>query len=149
MTAGASVSAFTPGQAAFVLAQRVGRLATADASGNPTVVPVCFALRDATIYIALDEKPKRVPVERLRRVRDILARPQVTLLFDVYHEDWSQLGYVQAHGSADLARPGDADHALAVALLRERYPRYRDMALEAAPLIRVRVERVTAWGVVG
>ena len=28
----------------FLMAQRVGRLATADARGNPHVVPVCFAI---------------------------------------------------------------------------------------------------------
>ena len=42
-------------------AQRVGRLATADARGNPHVVPVCFALTDDTLYITIDEKPKRHP----------------------------------------------------------------------------------------
>jgi hypothetical protein len=45
-----------------------------------------------------------------------------------------------------MDQPGEAGHAEAVALLRERYPQYRDMALEQAPLIAVMPERVRSWG---
>ena len=51
-------------QAAFLASQRVGRLATADARGNPHVVPVCFAIEAATLYITIDEKPKRASARR-------------------------------------------------------------------------------------
>ena len=43
----------------FIDARRVARLATADRAGAPHVVPVCFALADATLYITIDQKPKR------------------------------------------------------------------------------------------
>ena len=50
----------------FINAQRVARLATADPEGRPYLVPVCYAFDGARFYTALDEKPKRVPVDALR-----------------------------------------------------------------------------------
>ncbi|HEY1298453.1 MAG TPA: pyridoxamine 5'-phosphate oxidase family protein, partial [Chloroflexota bacterium] len=49
----------------FLERQRVAHLATADASGAPHVVPICFALLAETLYIAIDEKPKVDDVHRL------------------------------------------------------------------------------------
>ena len=56
MTAASGVLA--PEQTAFLVRQRVARLATADAAGRPHAVPVCFAYSPGALYIALDEKPK-------------------------------------------------------------------------------------------
>src|SRR6185437_10395995 len=58
---------------------RVGRLATADRGGAPHVVPVCYALGDGTVYIAIDEKPKRRAVP-LKRERNILENPRAALV---------------------------------------------------------------------
>lgn len=130
--------------ARFIIAQRVLRLATADRLGRPHVVPVCFALRGDRVYIALDAKPKRVEPRALRRVRNLLENPSVALLADVYEEDWSRLAYAILFGRATLLEePGE--RALAVALLRGRYPQYREMELEQAPIIVVGVERVATW----
>ena len=131
---------------AFVQAQRVARLATADADGHPHVVPVCFAFDGSSFYIALDEKPKRVEQRQLRRVRNIEARHEAMLLFDHYDDDWSRLGYVQVYGHADLLMPDAPGHADALRLLRERYVQYRSMKLEAYPLIVLTPQRVVAWG---
>ncbi len=130
--------------AAWLATRRVGHLATAGPDGAPHVVPVCFTWDGTALYIALDTKPKRVAPTRLKRVRNILANPQVAFLCDTYDEDWSRLGYLLIHGTADLLDPGPA-HAAAVALLREKYPQYRAMPIEAQPLIRILPERVTAW----
>ena len=43
----------------FLEAERVARLATADAAARPHVVPVCYALAGDTLYFTIDEKPKR------------------------------------------------------------------------------------------
>src|SRR5579863_3577744 len=131
---------------AFILSQRVARLATSDAEGHPHVVPVCFAFDGSRFYIALDEKPKRVEQRQLRRVRNIEARHEAMLLFDHYDDDWSRLGYVQVYGHAGLLMPGEPGHANALLLLRGRYVQYRTMALEMYPLIVIKPQRVVAWG---
>ena len=131
---------------AFIQAQRVARLATSDADGRPHVVPVCYAFDGGRFYIPLDEKPKRVGALRLRRVRNILARPDAALLIDHYDDDWSRLGYVLAQTRAALLPPDAPKHALGVAALRARYPQYRAMALEAAPLIALEPTRWSVWG---
>jgi coenzyme F420-0:L-glutamate ligase/coenzyme F420-1:gamma-L-glutamate ligase len=138
--------ALSEAQAAFVHAQRVARLATADARGRPHVVPVCYAWDEAHFYTPLDEKPKRTDPRRLRRVRNLAANPQASLLVDHYEDDWSRLGYVLAQGTARLAEPGEPEHTTGVRLLRERYPPYQAMALDVLPLIVLTPERISAWG---
>jgi PPOX class probable F420-dependent enzyme len=133
----------------FVAEARVGRLATVSGDGAPHVVPVCFALDGDDVYVALDEKPKRVAPERLRRVRNILANPRVQLLVDLYDEDWSRLAFVQADGRGELLQPDPARHARAIALLRAKYSQYREMALEARPVIAIAVERWRSWSASG
>ena len=78
----------------FTNAQRVARLATADLDGHPHIVPVCYAYDGTHFYIPLDEKPKKVDESKLRRVRNIVARHEASLLIDQYDDDWSRLGYV-------------------------------------------------------
>jgi PPOX class probable F420-dependent enzyme len=133
-------------QAAFLVRQRVARLATAGASGEPHVVPVCFAYSGSTIYVALDEKPKHVRPERLKRVRNILENPSVALVADRYAEDWSRLAFVMVRGRAELLEPGTQEHAGAVRLLRGKYHQYERMRIEENPVIAVRPERIASWG---
>ncbi len=136
---------------AFVTEARVGRLATVSAEGVPHVVPVCFALAGDAVYIALDEKPKRVRPQRLRRVRNLLANPNVQLLIDRYDEDWDRLAFVQLSGIASLLAPSSAgaanlrEHAAALALLRAKYSQYAAMDLESRPVIRIAIGHVVSW----
>src|SRR6266699_6264504 len=126
-------SSLNDSEIAFIQMQRVAHLATADADGHPHVVPVCYAFDGTHFYTPLDEKPKRVAGSKLRRVRNIQARPEVALVIDQYDDDWSHLGYVLVQGRAQLLQPEDTTHAHALALLRERYSQYRTMALEKYP----------------
>ena len=142
----ASRTTLTEAEVAFVRTQRVARLATADANGNPHVIPVCYAFDGLRFYTPLDEKPKRVAGSKLRRVRNIEARPEVALVIDQYDDDWSRLGYVLVQGRAELLAPEDATHAHALVLLRERYSQYRTMALEIYPVIVITPVHVTSWG---
>lgn len=130
----------------FILAQRAARLATADAAGNPHVIPVCYAFDGARFYTPLDEKPKRVAEGALHRVRNISARPDVSLVVDQYDDDWSHLGYVLVRGEAALLTPGDERHTVAMRLLRERYTQYRAMPLEEHQIIAITPTNVTSWG---
>jgi PPOX class probable F420-dependent enzyme len=129
----------------FVSRARVAHLATADAMGAPHVVPVCFALLEQTLYIAIDEKPKAGDPRALRRLRNIAANPRVALVVDEYDEDWSRLGFVLVRGLARLAEDS-AERARALAALRDKYAQYAPMALEQRPLIAIDVRRVTTWG---
>jgi PPOX class probable F420-dependent enzyme len=137
----------TEAEATFVNSQRVARLATANAEGNPHVIPVCYAFDGMRFYLPLDEKPKRVSESKLRRVRNIEVRHEVALVIDQYDDDWSRLGYVLVQGRAELLPPGDTAHAQALLLLRERYVQYKTMALEKYPVIAITSERVVSWGV--
>ena len=58
----------TDRQRRFLDAQRVARLATADAAGRPHVVPICYAVGGETVYFTIDEKPKKQPGARLKRL---------------------------------------------------------------------------------
>ena len=137
-------SPFTESQLAWLRTRRVAHLATTGDDGAPHVVPVCFAWDGNAFYIALDSKPKRVAPTHLRRVRNILANPQVALLCDTYDEDWSKLGYLLVHGTARVL-PASPDHAAAITLLREKYPQYRAMPIDSGSLIQITPTRVTAW----
>lgn len=130
----------------FIQSQRVGRLATADAVGSPHVIPVCFACNSASIYIALDAKPKRVTPRQLKRIRNILENPRVALVLDRYSEDWSELAYVMIRGEATLVEPEDDEHTVAIHLLRDRYPQYRAMPIHKQPVITIRPTSVVGWG---
>lgn len=138
---------------AWFAAHRVARLATVDAAGEPTNVPVCFALIDvddrAAVAIALDEKPKSVAVRDLARVRNIRERPGVAMLADDWVEDWSRLAWVLLKGRARVVEPGEVGHGGAVAALREKYARYREMAIEEHPVILVESLRSRAWSGTG
>ena len=136
----------TEAEISFINQQRVGRLATSDAAGHPTAVPVCYAFDGLHFFIALDEKPKSVEPRKLKRVRNIEARHEAALLIDQYADDWSQLGYVLIHGHAELIAPTDERHRPAVALLRERYIQYKSMILEQYPLIMITPQRIASWG---
>jgi PPOX class probable F420-dependent enzyme len=132
-------------QAAFLRSERVGRLATADARGHPHVVPVCFAIENATLYITIDEKPKRATPRPLKRLRNMMDNPSVAFVADRYDDDWSLLGWVMLRGHADILTDG-SEHDRAQALLRERYAQYRAMQLDELPVIALRIERATNWG---
>lgn len=142
----AAPETLSPEQTAFLVRQRVARLATADAAGKPHIVPVCFAYSGGTIYIALDEKPKEVPPSRLKRVRNILENPNIALVADRYAEDWSHLAFVMVRGRAGLLEPGAEEHAGAVRLLRGKYHQYEEMRIEDNPVISIRPEKVASWG---
>ena len=128
----------------FLAIRRVGHLATADRSAAPHVVPVCFAIADRSLYITIDEKPKRAGA-RLKRVHNIEQNPSVAFVADCYDEDWSRLGWVMLRGRAEILAHG-SEHDTAQELLRVRYPQLAAMQIAALPVIAVRIERVTSWG---
>lgn len=136
----------TPDEARGAFASSpVARLATADASGAPHLVPIVFAADGNRIFTTVDAKPKRPG--RLYRLENIAVNPRVSLLVDHYDADWRRLWWARADGSARVVESGlELDHA--VALLRARYAQYRDTEL-MGPVIVVEVERWTGWSAAG
>jgi len=131
-------------QRRFVESRRVGHLATADASGAPFLVPVCFGLAGTTLYITIDEKPKRQN-RPMKRLRNILENPRAAFVVDRWDEDWTRLGWVMLRGPAEILESG-TEHDAAQDLLRGRYPQYRAMHLSELPVIALRIAHVASWG---
>src|SRR5213080_897389 len=107
-------------QAAFIRAARVAHLATADAKGQPHVIPICFVFDGKEFFSPIDEKPKRTAPMKLKRLRNIAENPNVSLVIDRYDEDWSKLAYVLITGIAKVLFRGKK-HERAVRLLRSKY----------------------------
>jgi len=120
---------------------RVARLATADGSGKPHVVPVTFAIEDETVFFAVDAKPKRTT--NLKRLRNMAANPSVSLLIDHYEEDWSRLWWVRVDGRARVLTD-EAQTQHAVDLLAGKYEQYRK-ARPSGPVVAVAIERISGW----
>ena len=131
---------------AFLDRHQVAHLATADASGAPHVVPLCFARVGDRLYFVADDKPKRRGPRALRRLANIAANPRVALVVDDYCDDWTRLAYLLLHLDATEV-DDDAEYAEALAALRRRYPGYRAMALARAthPMIRLTPRRAHLW----
>jgi PPOX class probable F420-dependent enzyme len=128
-----------PGEARRRFASaRVARLATADATGLPHVVPLVFAVRSSTIYSAVDAKPKRTTA--LRRLANVRANPRVALLVDEYTDDWTRLWWARADG---VARVLDSSSE-ALGLLAAKYTQYRDNHPDG-PFLAIEVRRWSGW----
>ena len=131
----------------FVAAARLAHLATADASGAPHNVPLCYWFDGEHIYFAIDEKPKRQTGLALKRMRNIAENPRVAVVIDHYEEDWSQLAYVLIRGRARVVEDPE-EYIVAMRNLRDKYLLYRGMSMtpEKNPIVKIEPESVHAWG---
>ena len=93
---------------------RVARLATVGADSRPHLVPICFVVEGSVLYSAVDRKPKRSA--NLKRIENVRANPEVTVLVDHYDDDWTQLWWVRLDGRARVvatpAVPAQVDPSL-------------------------------------
>jgi PPOX class probable F420-dependent enzyme len=137
-------SRLSPRAARLLRSARVAHLATADAAGRPHVVAICFAVAGRELFTPLDAKPKRVAPLRLKRVRNILANPEVAVVVDRYHEDWRRLEYVLLCGRARIVKRGKL-HRKAIRLLRNKYLQYRAMPLVDHAVIVIHWHTATVW----
>lgn len=123
---------------------RVARFATVSADGRPHLVPVTFAVLGELIVFAVDHKPKQTT--DLRRLRNVADNPAVCFLADCYAEDWDQLWWVRADGTAEVVdtTAGNASTANALDALSAKYPQYRAHPPEG-PMVRTTVTRWSGW----
>jgi PPOX class probable F420-dependent enzyme len=147
------VARLSAAERSLLLESRFAVMATIRPDGRPRLVPCAFAVVDwngTVVYSALDDKRKRVPDPlALARVRDIRARPHVSLLVHRWAEDWARLAWLRLDGAASVMEPPSAEHESAVRLLHDRYPQYASHRLEERPLIRIAVEAATSWSAAG
>lgn len=128
----------------FLRMARVAHLATSTKNGRPLAVPICFVFDGKRIYSSIDEKPKRSAPIHLRRVRNIIENPNVSIVVDHYSENWRVLRYVIVNGTAEIIERG-SDHRRAVRLLRRKYRQYLRMRIEKRPIVKIEPLRLISW----
>lgn len=132
----------TPGERDLLAGARRATLATVAPDGRPRLVPICYVVIADVVWSPIDEKPKSTSDPRaLARVRDIEARPDVTVLVDRWSEDWAELAWLRIDGRAELIGSVDA----VILALRAKYPQYADHDLETRPMIRIDVVSTSGW----
>ena len=97
------MSVFTPAEVAYLTEPRLGRLATADAAGQPHVVPVGFRFDPETGTIAIGGRD----IARTKKVRDALANPRAAFLVDdlASTDPWRPRG-IEIRGPVEVFEAG-------------------------------------------
>ena len=127
----------------------IARLASQGEDGRPHQVPIVFARRAGRLWSAVDGKPKREG--ELVRVRNLLARPEVSLLLDEYHSDWTRLWWIRIEATAEILRLDSTrgeEVENAIAALEAKYPNYAKVPVlrDPAILIAFSPTRIVSWG---
>jgi PPOX class probable F420-dependent enzyme len=124
----------------LVARERVCRVATTNADGQPHLVPVCHVLATGKLYIGSgDDGPK---------VRNLKANPKIAVTVDLYSDHWGSLKGVMVQGTAKLIERGPAFQRAK----RKLYEKYTQYAKEAAlapsdsVIIEVTPTHVFEWG---
>jgi nitroimidazol reductase NimA-like FMN-containing flavoprotein (pyridoxamine 5'-phosphate oxidase superfamily) len=125
------------------------RLAMADESGNPYVIPLCFGYRGNTVYLHSAREGRKI---------DILKNnPRVCVLFDIDQEvlpgkeacEWGmRFQSVIAFGTASFLEKKEEKHD-ALNIIMDNYSngneawRYPKKAMDAVLIIKIHVEEMT------
>jgi coenzyme F420-0:L-glutamate ligase / coenzyme F420-1:gamma-L-glutamate ligase len=109
---------------------KIARLATVDPENNqPYVIPVVFAFDGNNIFIPIDDKPKIVNSNQLKRVKNIQKNPNVSFLIDTYDDkDWKNLSYLMIQGKARIINIVNDKDTMNRAhfLLSDKYLQYKN-----------------------
>lgn len=120
---------------------RSARLATSRPAGGIDLVPIVFAFVGDDLVFAIDHKPKTT--QRLQRLENIAADPQVTLLFDHYDDDWNQLWWVRMYGIAKETDDPD-ERTAALDALAAKYPQHAEQRPEGS-VVWIRPTDWSGW----
>ncbi len=131
---------------AWVQAHRIGQLATADASGVPHLIPLCFVYDGQAIYSAIDHKPKRRTGYQMKRIQNIVENPHVAFLVHHYEEEWQHLAHVLIRGTATVLEVGP-EWQRALEALEDKYPQYRERHLTQGTSLVIKIvpHRLQHW----
>jgi nitroimidazol reductase NimA-like FMN-containing flavoprotein (pyridoxamine 5'-phosphate oxidase superfamily) len=127
--------------AKFLARERVCRVATIGEGGAPHVVPVCHVLLDGKVYFATGGDSQKA--------KNLKANPRMTVLVDLYAEEWSFLKGAMMHGTARFIRRGPEFRKIR-ALLYQKYPQYpEDAALAEADdvIVEMTPTRLASWSI--
>ncbi len=124
------MSAFSPAELAYLGSQRLGRIATVGADGQPHVVPVSFRYNATldTIDIGGHDFATR------KKYRDVQKNPRVAFVVDDVEsvQPWKVRG-IEVRGEAEILTSGG--QALGPGF--------------AAEMFRIRPKRIVSWGIEG
>src|SRR6059036_1876095 len=84
--------------ATLIEQERVCRVATANPSGIPHVVPVCHVLADGKLYFGSAADAKKVV--------NLKANPRAAVTVDLYSDAWAHLKGVMVQGTVRLLERG-------------------------------------------
>jgi PPOX class probable F420-dependent enzyme len=118
-------------------------MTTVARDGSLHAVPVVFVRAGDEIVSPIDHKPKLGI--KLARVKNLERDDRITLLLDLWDEDWTQLVWLMVRGRA-VIEP-DPPSELTRSLIA-RYPQYTDEDMGDAAidaLIRIRPTLLSWW----
>jgi pyridoxamine 5'-phosphate oxidase family protein len=123
------MSAFTPAELDYLKSQRIGRLATVGADGQPHVVPVNIYFNSELDAIEIGGHSN---FAKRKKYRDVLKNPRVAIVVDdiASTNPWAVRG-VEIRGTAEVLPTGGEK-------LRQ--------GLEPE-MFRIRPHRIVSWGI--
>ena len=129
---------------------KIARLATVDPENNqPYVVPVVFAFNGNNIFIPLDDKPKKVNSNQLKRVKNIERNSNISFLIDTYDDkNWNNLSYLMIQGKARIVNMVNDIDTIKIAhcLLSKKYLQYNKTVVGIGDsCIVVDIQKVISW----
>ena len=129
---------------------KIARLATVDPDNNqPYVVPVVFAFNGNNIFIPIDDKPKTVNSNQLKRVKNIQKNPNVSFLIDTYDDkDWKKLSYLMIQGKARIINMINDKDIInkAHSLLSDKYFQYKKAIVGMGDkCIVIDIQKIITW----
>jgi PPOX class probable F420-dependent enzyme len=129
---------------------KIARLATVDPDNNqPYVVPVVFAFNGNNIFIPIDDKPKTVNSNQLKRVKNIQKNPNISFLIDTYDDkDWNNLSYLMIQGKAKIVNMLKDTDTIKTAhfLLSEKYLQFKKIVVGIGDIcIVIDIQKVISW----
>jgi len=123
----------------FVEPARVARLATVDSQGILHNVPICPVFAGGRFYVGTEANAKKV--------RNIQANADVTLVFDDYTECWSRLRGVMIQGHARVV--GKQEFRLLRKKFYDKFLQYEDAAPldeKDSAIIEIVPQKKFSWG---
>lgn len=124
------MSVFTVEEISYLRDNKLGRLATADAEGQPHAIPVTYFFNEAEDTIDVGG----LNFGAGKKWRDVEQNPKVAFLVDDVIGPPRRARAVEVRGAAELHQTGGEE-------INPRFPNF------APEFIRIRPTRIVSWGI--